>query len=114
MSLSHTFGPGLVFNFRAGLARFLGQSGSSIGRDFDLASLGFAPQFVSQAVAWFPRFNWTNYEGAGANPSQFDPISQANSLQASVAAMKGRQTASRPAWGLRTCAVPHQPRLLGR
>jgi TonB dependent receptor len=90
--VTHTFGPGLVFNFRAGLARFLGQSGSSIGKDFDLGSLGFAPQFVSQAVAWFPRFNWTGYEGAGANPSQYDPISQVNSFAASVAAVKGRHS----------------------
>ena len=92
VQVTHILGPSLVLNFRAGLARFLGQSGSSIGKDFNLASLGFAPQFVSQAVAWFPRFNWAQYEGAGANPSQFDPISQVNSFQVTAALLKGRHS----------------------
>jgi hypothetical protein len=92
VQVTHVFGPGLVLNLRAGLARFLGQSGSSIGKDFNLASLGFSPQFIAQSVPWFPRFNWAGYEGAGANPSQFDPISQSNSFQASVALVKGRHS----------------------
>jgi hypothetical protein len=92
VQMTHVFGPAMLLNVRAGLARFLGQSGSSIGKDFDLASLGFSPLFKSQAVAWFPRFNWTGYEGAGANPSQFDPISQANSFQGLLGMVKGRHS----------------------
>ena len=92
IQLTHTLSPTTVLDFRAGLARFLGQNGSSIGADYDLAGLGFAPQFVGQAARYFPRFNWTNYEGAGSNPVQNDPIAQTNSFQGTLAKAMGRHS----------------------
>lgn len=81
-----------VLDFRLGLARFLALGGSSIGKDYDLASLGFSPQYARQAVAWFPRFLWSNYQGAGGNPSNNDPIAQTNSVQGSLSKIMGRQS----------------------
>lgn len=87
---THTLNPTTVLDFRLGLARFLAQSGSTIGENYDLASLGFSPQFVSQAAKFFPRFNWANYEGAGSQPVLNDPISQTNSAQGTLAKTIGR------------------------
>src|SRR5882672_11030071 len=92
IQLTKTLSASTVLDFRAGLARFLGQSGSSIGADYDLGGLGFSPQFVSQAARYFPRFNWSNYEGAGSNPIVNDPIAQTNSFQGSVARISGRHS----------------------
>jgi len=92
ISLTHALSPTTVVDFRAGLARFLGQSGSSIGANQDLAALGFAQQYLSQAVRWFPRFGWTDFNGAGATPSQNDPISQNNSVAVSVNRSLGRHS----------------------
>jgi hypothetical protein len=90
ISVTHTLNPTTVVDFRLGLARFLAQSGNSIGAGYDLAALGFAPQFVGQAVRYFPRFNLASYEGAGSTPVQNDPISQNNSGGVSVVKMMGR------------------------
>src|SRR5579885_37230 len=92
IQLTHLLSPQTVLDLRAGLARFLGQSGSSIGANYNLADLGFSPTYVAQAKAWFPRFNWSGYEGAGAAPSQFDPIAQTNSFQGSLSFLRGRHT----------------------
>jgi hypothetical protein len=92
IQLTKTLSASTVLDFRAGLARFLGQSGSSIGANYDISALGFSPQYVSQAARYFPRFLWTNYEGAGANPIVNDPIAQTNSFQGSVAHIRGRHS----------------------
>ena len=84
IQLTKTLNPTTVVDLRLGLARFLSQSGASAGANYDLGSLGFASQFQSQAGRFFPKFNWSNYEGAGANPVQTDPIAQTNSFQGSV------------------------------
>jgi len=89
---THTLSPTTILDFRLGLSRFLAQGGSAIGSGYDLASLGFSPLYVRQAVAWFPRFTWANYNGAGANPSNNDPIAQTNSVQASLSKMSGRHS----------------------
>jgi outer membrane receptor protein involved in Fe transport len=83
IQLTRTISPTTVLDVRFGLARFRSQSGSVIGLD-GINGLGFAPQFLSQASTYFPRFSWANYEGAGATPSFVDPTAQTNSFQTSV------------------------------
>ncbi len=93
VQVTHTLNPSTVVNARFGLARFLSQQNSSnIGANYDLANLGFSPQFVGLAASYFPRFNWTNYEGAGSAPLSISPIAQTNSFQGSIYKTAGRQT----------------------
>lgn len=73
LQVTHTFNPTTTLQFRTGLDHFISTSGSTISRGFNVASLGFDPLYVSQAAAWFPRFNWAGYEGAGANPEGITP-----------------------------------------
>src|SRR5579885_2604070 len=89
VSVTHTLNATTVLDFRVGLARFLGQGGSSLGQGYDLAGLGFSPTYVSEAAKWFPQFRWANYEGAGANPVSPAPV-QTNSLQGNMAKTIGR------------------------
>ena len=84
IQLTKTLSPVTVIDFRLGLARFLSQSGSAISQGFDLSTLGFSSQYISQADKYFPRFSWANYDGAGATPSLLDPIAQTNSFQGTV------------------------------
>ncbi|MGH9469519.1 MAG: TonB-dependent receptor domain-containing protein [Terriglobia bacterium] len=80
--VTHTFDPTTVLEFRTGMDRFTSTSGSSISNGFDPGSLGFSQTFVSQAIKYFPKFNWTsacsgcpsNYEGAGSNPEGLTPF----------------------------------------
>jgi hypothetical protein len=92
VQITRTLTATAVFNLRLGLSRFLSQSGSAIGADYNLASLGFSPEYRSEAKAWFPRFNWANYDGAGSYPSQFDPKAQTNTFQGGVSLVRGRQS----------------------
>jgi hypothetical protein len=92
IQLTRILNPTTVLDFRLGLARFLSQSGASGGADYDIGSLGFSPLFQSQAARYFPRFTWANYEGAGANPVQVDPIAQTNSFQGSLSKSMGRHS----------------------
>ena len=92
LQVTHIFSPSLVLNFRAGLLRYLGSGGSIISQGYNLGNLGFSPLFVSQAAAYFPKFNWANYEGAGSNPYSIDPVAQTNSLQSSIALVKGHHS----------------------
>ena len=89
IQLTKTMNPATVLDVRVGLARFRSQSGSALGLD-GISGLGFAPQFLSQASTYFPRFNWANYEGAGATPSYVDPTAQTNSFQSSLFKMVSR------------------------
>ncbi|MCC6391527.1 MAG: carboxypeptidase regulatory-like domain-containing protein [Bryobacterales bacterium] len=92
IQLTKTLSANSVLDFRAGLARFLGQSGSSIGANFDLASLGFSSQFIGQAARFFPKFNWVNYQGAGSSPVNNDPIAQTNSFQGTYMHIMGKHS----------------------
>jgi hypothetical protein len=91
IQLTKTLNPSTVLDVRVGLARFRSQSGSVIGLG-GIGQLGFASQFLSQASTYFPRFNWANYEGAGATPSLVDPTAQTNSFQGSVYKVVGRHS----------------------
>ena len=92
IQLTHTLNPTTVIDFRLGLARFKSQSGFAAGADYDIAGLGFASQYQSQAARYFPRFSWANYEGAGSNPVQTDPTAQTNSVQSSLYKTIGRHS----------------------
>ena len=92
IAVTKTLDASSVLDFRLGLARFLAQSGNSIGAGYDLAAAGFSPTFVGQAVRYFPRFNWTNYEGAGSQPVLNSPIAQTNSAQATYSKLTGRHS----------------------
>jgi hypothetical protein len=93
VQLTHVFNPTTILELRTGMLRFTSVGGgNNYGANYDLASLGFAPQFVSQAASNFPKFNWANYEGAGNQPSQLSPVSQTISFQGTVSKTLGRQT----------------------
>lgn len=92
LALTKTLNESSVLDFRLGLARFLAQSGSSISEDYDLASAGFSSTFVGQAARYFPRYNWTNYEGAGSQPVNNSPIAQTNSFQGTYSKLSGRHS----------------------
>ena len=93
IQLTHVFNPTTILELRTGMLRFTSVGGgNNYGANYDLASLGFAPQFISQAASNFPKFNWANYEGAGNQPSQLSPVSQTNSFQSTLSKTLGRQT----------------------
>ena len=89
---THVLSPTAVLELRAGLLRFISQSGSSLGAGYDLSGLGFSPQFVGLAGSYFPKFNWANYEGAGSNPVQITPASTTQSYQGMLSKTISRQT----------------------
>lgn len=89
VQLTKVFSPSLILNFRLGLERFKSEQGAGQGAGVGPSTLGFAPQFVSQAVNWFPKFNWTGYEGAGAQPTYIGALAQTNSLETSLAKVWG-------------------------
>ena len=90
IAVTKTLNESSVIDFRLGLARFLAQSGNSIGAGYDLAGAGFSPTFAGQAAKYFPRFNWTNYEGAGSQPVLNSPIAQTNSAHLTYSKLTGR------------------------
>jgi hypothetical protein len=65
----YTLSPSMVLNTRYSYNRFIrGSDGPASGTGFDLASLGFDPQYVSQVpkdIARFPRINLTGYISNG-------------------------------------------------
>ncbi len=90
VQFTRTLSPVMVLDIRLGLERFKSESGAQQGANVGPATLGFSPTFVAQAANWFPKFNWTNYEGAGAQPTYVSPVAQTNSVQASLARSVGR------------------------
>lgn len=92
IQFTKTLSPTSVFDFRLGLERFKSEGGSEQGRGVGPSTLGFSPTYVAQAANWFPRFNWANYDGAGAQPTTIDPTAQTNSAQASMSKVMGRES----------------------
>jgi hypothetical protein len=84
VQFTKTLGPTTVLDLRAGLERFKSESGANQGEGVGPSTLGFSPTFVSQAANWFPKFNWVNYEGAGAQPTYTSPVAQTVSFQAGL------------------------------
>lgn len=92
VQFTKTLSPTLVLDLRAGLERFKSESGDQQGAGVGPSTLGFSPTFVAEAVNWFPKFNWTNYEGAGAQPTYISPIAQTTSFQGGLFKTIGRIT----------------------
>jgi hypothetical protein len=90
VQFTRTLSPVTVLDIRLGLERFKSESGAQQGASVGPSALGFSPAFVAQAANWFPKFNWTNYEGAGAQPTYVSPVAQTNSVQTSLARSVGR------------------------
>jgi hypothetical protein len=90
IQFTKTLNPTTVLDLRAGLERFKSESGGNQGAGVGPSTLGFSSTFASQAVNWFPKFNWANYEGAGAQPTLVSPVAQTTSVQASIAKSVGR------------------------
>jgi len=92
IQFTKTLSPTLVLDIRAGLERFKSESGANQGAGVGPSILGFSPTFVSQAASFFPKFNWANYEGGGAQPTYTSPIAQTNPFEVSVARQMGRDS----------------------
>lgn len=92
IQFTKTFSPTLVLDVRAGLERFKSESGAEQGAGVGPSTLGFSSTFISQAANFFPKFNWANYEGAGAQPTYTSPIAQTNPFEVSVAKQLGRDS----------------------
>ncbi len=92
IQFTKTISPTLVLDIRAGLERFKSESGAGQGAGVGPSILGFSSTFVAQAANFFPKFNWANYEGAGAQPTYTSPIAQTNPFEASVAKQMGRDS----------------------
>jgi hypothetical protein len=92
VQFTKTLSPTTVLDLRAGLERFKSESGANQGALVGPSTLGFSQTFVSEAANWFPKFNWANYEGAGAEPTYISPISQTMSFQGGLSKNIGRWT----------------------
>lgn len=92
IQFTKTFSPTLVLDLRLGLERFKSESGATQGAAVGPSVLGFSSTFASQAADFFPKFNWANYEGAGAQPTYTSPIAQTDPFEVSVAKQMGRDS----------------------
>ena len=92
IQFTKTFNASTVLDVRAGLERFKSESGAGQGAGVGPSTLGFSSTFVSQAANFFPKFNWANYEGAGAQPTYTSPIAQTNPFEVSLAKQAGRDS----------------------
>ncbi len=79
--VTHTFNPTTVLEARVGTDRFLSTSGSTISNGFNVTSLGFSPTFAAQAIKYFPKFNWSGYQGAGSNPEGVTPADRTDTAE---------------------------------
>ncbi|MBK5293230.1 MAG: hypothetical protein JJE04_16345, partial [Acidobacteriia bacterium] len=87
-----TVNPSVVFNLRAGLARYEGFSGNTFGRGFDPRELGFPSALVSQFTALqYPRFNLTgnNVSPLGADRTSNYETQDTYSVQPNVQMIRG-------------------------
>jgi hypothetical protein len=92
IQFTKTLSPTLVLDLRAGLERFKSESGAQQGAGVGPSALGFSSTYVAEAANFFPKFNWTNYEGAGAQPTYTSPIAQTTSFQGGLFKTIGRVT----------------------
>jgi hypothetical protein len=90
VQFTKTLSPTMVLDLRAGLERFKSESGANQGASVGPSALGFSSTFASEAANWFPKFNWANYEGAGAQPTYISPVAQTTSYQAGLFKSMGR------------------------
>jgi len=88
--LTYTLSPTMVFNVRAGLARFEGFGGNIFGGGYDPRQLGFPDRLVSQFTAiQFPRFTLGTYTDAGADRTTSYSANDNYSLQPTLNWIRG-------------------------
>ena len=88
-----TLSPTMVFNLRAGLARYEGFSGNIYAQDYDPRQLGFPDSLVSQFTAiQFPRFNLGTYAPLGATRVVNYETHDTYSVQPNLSWIRGRHT----------------------
>jgi len=91
-----TVSPSVVFNLRAGLARYEGFSGNEFGRNYDPRQLGFSDRLVSQFTSLqFPRFNFSeiaSYSPLGATQTSGYETSDAYSVQPNLQMIRGKHS----------------------
>lgn len=81
LQVTHTFNPSTVLEVLAGADDFLSTGGSTISNGFNPGSLGFSSTFVGQSAKYFPKFNWTGYNGAGSSPEAVCPADVTDVVQ---------------------------------
>jgi hypothetical protein len=90
---THTLSPAMVFNLRAGLARYEGFGGNIFAGGFDPRQLGFPDRLVSQFTALqFPRFTLGTYSDIGAERVTSYSTNDTYSLQPSLNMIRGRHS----------------------
>jgi hypothetical protein len=88
---TYTVSPSIVFDLRAGLARYEGQGGNTFGYTFDPTTLGFPSSLASQfRRGVFPYFSIANYQQAGSSSVYNYGTQDAYSLQPSLSWYRGR------------------------
>jgi outer membrane receptor protein involved in Fe transport len=88
---TYTLNPAMVFNLRAGLARYEGFSGNIYAEGFDPRQLGFQDSLVSQFTAvQFPRFNIGVYAPLGATQVVNYETHDSYSVQPNLSWTRGR------------------------
>jgi hypothetical protein len=92
MQMTHIINPSTTIDVRVGFERFLLRNGAYQGIGYGLDKLGFASQFVSQAVNNIPTFNLASYSQIGAQPQGISPVSQGNAFNALLYKSIGRHT----------------------
>lgn len=91
--MTHTLSPAMVFNLRAGLARYEGFSGNTFANGFDPRQLGFSNNLVGQFTALqFPRFNMGTYSEIGATRVRGYDTNDNYSLQPNLNWIRGRHS----------------------
>jgi hypothetical protein len=90
---TRTISSTMVFNLRAGLARYEGFSGNIFGQGYDPRQLGLPDSLVSQFTALqFPRFNVGIYSPLGSTRvTQYD-AQDTYSLQPNMSWLRGRHS----------------------
>lgn len=88
---NYTITPAMVFDLRAGLARYEGQGGNTFGYNFDPTQLGLPGSLVSQfRRGVFPYFSIANYQQIGSSGVYSYGTNDAYSLQPSVSWNRGK------------------------
>ena len=92
---TYVVSPAMVFNLRAGLARYEGFSGNTFGRDYDPRQLGFPDTLVRQFTGLqYPRFNFgdRNMTPLGATQTSGYEATDNYSLQPTLNLVRSRHS----------------------
>ncbi|MBT9331525.1 TonB-dependent receptor [Paracidobacterium acidisoli] len=91
IQLTHDFNSKTMLDMHVGFERFITRYNTFQGVGYGLGNLGFSSAFAGEAADIVPAMTWTNYAGAGAQPSRLT-VSQGNAFQGMLYHEFGRQT----------------------